>query len=54
MNLELKKFRDIVENRIDHNRGNEIPGLEPASEGIKIDINQTGHISTECLKKNWD
>ena len=36
MNLELKKLGDIVENRVDHDRYNEIPGLEPASAAIRL------------------
>ena len=31
MNLELKEFRDIVENRINHYGHDEIPRLEPPS-----------------------
>ena len=40
MNLELKEFWDIVENRINNYWDNEIPRLEPASATSKINIKQ--------------
>ena len=40
MNLELKEFRDIVENGISKDRDNEVPSLEPASEAIRNKMNK--------------
>ena len=42
MNLELEKFRKIVENRINNYWYNEIPSLEPASAAIRIFTNLYG------------
>ena len=45
MNLELKKLGDIVENRVDHDRYNEIPRLEPASAAIRLNNRELLKIS---------
>ena len=45
MNLELKKFRGIVENRINYYGDDEIPRLEPASAAVRINSREYLQIS---------
>ena len=52
MNLELKEFRDIVENGISKDRDNEVPSLEPPSEAIRSKMNNRNHLDFNVIHLN--